>query len=77
MRMQNIDFSSIFRPNWGPKGQKKFFLQTAPLPQSQDLDDRALPPLIWRTGSTIDKCKLLQKFLENWWKLWRIMPKHY
>ena len=27
----------IFRPNWGPKGQKTFFLETAP-PLSQGLD---------------------------------------
>ena len=31
----------IFEPNWGPKGQKKFFKTRPPL--SQGLDDRALP----------------------------------
>ena len=31
----------MFRPNWGPKGRKKFFLRPS-LPLFQDLDDR--PP---------------------------------
>ena len=31
----------IFRPNWGPKGRKKFFETAAPL--SQGLDDLPLP----------------------------------
>ena len=31
----------IFRPNWGPKGRKKFFLRPTPPP----------PHLIWRSGS--------------------------
>ena len=37
----------VLRPNWGPKGCKKFF-ETGP-PLTQSLDDRA--PLIWRFGS--------------------------
>ena len=38
----------IFRPNWCPKGRKRFFFWDCPLPphQSQGLDDRA-PPLSW------------------------------
>ena len=39
----------IFRPKWGPKGRKKFFLRPGSPPLSQGLDDR--PRLIWRPGS--------------------------
>ena len=37
----------IFRPNWGPKGRKKFFGDRPPAPLSQFLDDQPphqLPP---------------------------------
>ena len=34
----------IFRPNWGPKGWKKFFLETGPPLLSEGLDD-CPPPL--------------------------------
>ena len=43
----------MFRPNWGPKGQKNFWRPGPTL--SQDLDDRPRPPHpspIWRSGST-------------------------
>ena len=33
----------VFRPNWGPKGRKKFFETVLP-PASQGLDDRNPPP---------------------------------
>ena len=41
--------SLIFGPNWGLKGQKKFFLETTPPPPlSQGLDDQAPPYLkVW------------------------------
>ena len=38
----------IFRPNWGPKGWKKFFWRLPPPPLSKGLDDRAPPYLkVW------------------------------
>ena len=33
----------IFRPNWVPKGRRKFFLRLPPLLFSQGLDDRGSP----------------------------------
>ena len=40
----------IFRPNWGPKGEKNYFSRPVP-PLSQGLDDRAPPYLrVWMTG---------------------------
>ena len=41
----------IFRPEWGPKGRKKFFWGQA-TPLSHGMDDRfpSPPPLIWRSG---------------------------
>ena len=38
----------IFRWKWGPKGRKKFFLETIP---SLISGSGWLPPLIWRSGS--------------------------
>ena len=35
----------IFRPNWGPKGQKIFVFDTAP-PFSKGLDDNSPPPFL-------------------------------
>ena len=37
-------FPLIIRPNWGPRGQKKFFWDLRPPPFSQGVDDRR-PPL--------------------------------
>ena len=36
-------FPLIIRPNWGPRGQKKFFWDLRP-PFSQGVDDRRPPP---------------------------------
>ena len=43
----------IFRPNWGPKGEKKIVLRPPPSHLSRDLDDRHPPPplpFIWRSS---------------------------
>ena len=40
----------IFRPNWGPKGRKKFFWRLSS-PLSKGLDKRLPPPPISRSGS--------------------------
>ena len=45
----------IFRPNWGPKGRKRFFLRPPPLPPPFISGSGWPPrPLIWRSGSATD-----------------------
>ena len=36
----------ILRPNWGPKGRKKFFWRPPPPPLSEGLDDLPPPPYL-------------------------------
>ena len=55
-RSQNVDVPNavadpreaplICRPIWGPKGRKKIFFRSPPLPLSQDLDEWASPPYL-------------------------------
>ena len=44
--------SLSFRPNWGPKGRKKFFLRPRPPPSPS-------PHLIWRSGSATEQFTIL------------------
>ena len=57
----------VLRPNWVPKGRKKFFY--APPPLSPGLDVR--PPLIWRSGYATDlvhfwSVKGAREFFSQW-----------
>ena len=57
----------IFRPNWGPKCRKKFFLRPGPSPLISGSGWPGLP-LIWRSGSTTDNGPLLSlKTIFRYW----------
>ena len=56
----------IFRPNWGPKGQKHFFWRPVPflhpLPLSQGLD-----PAMWTSSKSRPVCSNVEGLCKAWW----------
>ena len=59
----------IFRPNWGPKGRKKFFGDRPPAPLSQFLDDQ--PP---HQLSPPPPSSYLKAWIRLWeWRVWTFL----